>query len=663
MQNYTYQYEAAASLVNFVEQNKFKEKKHVLIHIYLDDKDEQNYKEIKQQLNQLIPHARIFREKSSSGEEKDSEGANRKAFLSFSIFDDLTIEELTLQLAKTNQDLRESEQHYRSLFEQSPNLIYSMDRNGTIISVNPALIKETGHLPKDVRHTNAVKYVVKKHRRRSLQCFTKALRGKTQYFPMDIIGKGGEAKSFQITNLPIIVNDKIVGVYGIAQNIEEQKKDREKISRLAYHDSMTGLPNRLLLQQMLESMVKQADQEKRIMAVIFIDLDRFKIINDSVGHDKGDEILKKVAARMENKISKDHVLTRFNGDEFVLVVPNVKENEKVNDIVRRLIKSFDQPIAHNEDEFYLTASAGISLYPEDAKDAEELMKNADTALNLAKQKGAGKYQLFQEEMRIALYHRFELENDLRKALDKKEFLIFYQPQINLKTGKVCGCEALLRWRHPRMGLISPAKFIPLAEETGMINEIGKWVMKTACKQAKNWQDSGHEDFFVSVNVSVRQFQQQSFLNNVKEAIEESGLAPQYLHLELTESITLNNIRQSGIHVQSLKNLGVKVSIDDFGTGYSALSYLKDFSIDILKIDRSFVRNLRKDSNDGAIIQAILTMCKGLSMRAVAEGVETEEQLKLLKNYGCHCVQGFLYSQPLPVKIFEKFIYVRNRAKK
>lgn len=660
MHNYTYQYEAAVSLENFVVKNGLQEEKHVLVHVYLNDKNEQLFEEIESQLNQLIPNARVFSENVSSDDAFDLDETRSKTSLSFTVFDDISVEELTLQLAKMNHDLRESEQQYRSLFEQNPNLIYSLDRNGKITSVNPALIKEIGYLPKEVRHTNAINYVVKKHRKLSVQSFLKTLKGEPQYFPMDIVGKNGQAKPFQITNVPILVNENIVGVYGIAQNIEEQKRDREKISRLAYHDSRTGLPNRLLFQQMLESMRKQAEEENRTMAVMFIDLDRFKIINDSVGHDNGDEILKKVVARMEANIKKEHVLTRFNGDEFVLTVPFVKEKEEINKVIQRFMRSFSEPIVYEDREFFLTACVGISLYPNDASNSEELMKNADTALNQAKQKGVGKYQFFQEEMREALRQRFEMENDLRKAMENKEFLIFYQPQINLKSGKVCGCEALLRWRHPRRGLISPATFIPLAEETGLINEMGKWVMKTACHQAKHWQEHGHRDFFVSVNVSVRQFQQPSFLNNVRQALEESGLDPQYLHLELTESITLNDVRHSGNHVKSLKSLGVKVSIDDFGTGYSSFSYLKDFSIDILKIDRSFVRNLRYGSNDGAIIQAILTMCKGLSMKAVAEGVETEEQLKLLRTYGCHCVQGFLYSQPLPVKIFEKFVYIRNK---
>ncbi|HET7580323.1 MAG TPA: bifunctional diguanylate cyclase/phosphodiesterase [Bacillales bacterium] len=655
MKTYTYQYENLSSLQTFIEKNKLCDSRHILVQVYTGHRDPYDFEQLKSQLLELIPHARIF----YGNEEEGVQEPARKTMLSFTTFAETSVEELTLELARLNHHLRESEQRYRSLFENNPNLIYSMDRRGIITSVNPASIKETGYLPKEIRYTPAVKFVTEEQQAAVIEHFRKTLEGEPQHFPMDLRKKDGGIQSFDITNVPIFVNENIVGVHAIAQNVTEQKKDQEKIVRLAYHDALTGLPNRLLFQQTLQSVMKRAKERQHAIAVMFIDLDRFKIINDSVGHYIGDEILKKAVANMEEAIEKDYLLSRFNGDEFMLLMPYAEGMEKVREAARALLKAFKKPIVYEGKEFFLSASIGISLYPDDAGSVEELMKNADTALNSAKQSGKGKIQFYKKAMQHDFAERFELENDLRKALDNGEFIIFYQPQVNLKTGKILGSEALIRWRHPKLGLVSPGLFISLAEETGLIHEIGRWVMRTACQQAKIWQETGHHDFSISVNVSASQFQQTGFLQDVREILVETGLPPEYLHLELTESITLHDIRHSIRHFKALKKLGVKVSIDDFGTGYSSLSYLKDFSIDILKIDRSFIRNLRDGSRDGAIIKAILTMCEGLSVTAIAEGVETREQLDLLKAYGCQCVQGFLYSQPLPVKIFSQLINVRN----
>ncbi|HEX7065970.1 MAG TPA: bifunctional diguanylate cyclase/phosphodiesterase [Bacillales bacterium] len=658
MQTYTYQYQDPLSLQNFIEKNRLSEPRHVLVQMNMGNRNRHLSKSLINQLKEQIPHARIF-QWSEEKSETVEDGKRRKILLSFTAFEETTVDELTLEMMKLNRHLQESEQRYRSLFEHHPNLIYSMDRDGMITSVNPALIKETGYMPKEIRNTPAVDFVVEGQRASTIEYFRKTLEGEPQHFSLAIKNKENGSQLYNVTNIPIFVDGSIVGVHGIAQNITEQKQDQEKIARLAYHDVLTGLPNRLLFQQTLESVIKRARRHGQEMAVMFIDLDRFKIINDSVGHHNGDEIMKKAVARMEDAIQNDHFLSRFNGDEFVLLVPRTSGTGEIREIARNLLKAFKKPVEHNNRDFFLSASIGISMFPNDAGSGEDLMKKADTALNRAKQRGKGKIQFYKEEMKSYFEDRLELESDLRKALEHNEFSVYYQPQINMKDGKVCGSEALIRWEHPRLGLVSPEVFIPLAEETGLINEIGNWVMRTACKQAKGWQDDGYDEFFVSVNVSALQFQKAGFLNEVRNILAESGLEPQYLHLELTESITIQDIRHSIQHVRALKKLGVKVSIDDFGTGYSSLSYLKDFAIDILKIDRSFVRNLKDGSHDGAIVKAILTMCNGLSVKTVAEGVETEEQLNMLRTFGCGCVQGFFYSRPLPVKKFERFINIKN----
>lgn len=657
MQTYTYQYEDAVSLQFFIKKNRLAESPHVLVQVYPSDNESGVFDNIESELRRFIPHARVL--PGIDGENGGNVERGRKTVLSFLTFEELSVEELTRQLAYLNHHLRESEQRYRSLFEHNPSLVYSMDQNGTILSVNPALIKEIGYLPKEVRGTLAVEYVVESHQQETVEYFRKTLKGEPQFYSIDIRAKDGRILSFQITNVPIFVNDSIVGVYGIGQNITEQKKDQEKITRLAYHDAMTGLPNRSNFQKKIDNAMAEALSGGHSLAVMFLDFDRFKMINDSVGHYIGDEILKKAVSGMAASIAKEHFFARFNGDQFAVLVPHDGGSGAFRRVAQCMLDTLKKPVIHCEREFFLSASIGISVFPDDAEDAEELMRNADMALNLAKQQGTGKIRFFRKKMKLVLEQRFELENDLRKALANEEFLIFYQPQITVRTGEVCGCEALIRWRHPKLGLVSPATFIPLAEDIGLIHDIGRWVMHTACRQAKAWQGQGFHHFSVSVNVSASQFQQACFVGDVREALEQSGLEPHFLHLELTESITLGDVRHGIQHVRELKKLGVKVSIDDFGTGYSSFSYLKDFAIDILKIDRSFIRNLRYGSQDGAIVKAILTMCNGLSVMAVAEGVETKEQLGLLKKYGCHCVQGFLYSQPLPAKIFHQFARVRN----
>ncbi|HET7578709.1 MAG TPA: bifunctional diguanylate cyclase/phosphodiesterase [Bacillales bacterium] len=555
MRTYTYQYQDKSSLEIFIEENGISDCLHVLAQVSLEEKNEDMFESVSEQLKRSIPHVRTFR---SIGEDNGKEyGRNEPGIsLTFTVFEETTVDELTMEMAQLNHHLRKSEKR-------------------------------------------------------------------------------------------------------IAQNATEQRQDQEKIVRLAYHDVLTGLPNRMLFQQTLEDVIGKSTSGDNETAVMFIDFDRFKMINDSVGHRGGDEILKKAVAKLQDAIGSNHFLSRFSGDEFLLLVPGMEGPGEIRKMARGILGAFKNPVVHDNREFFLSASIGVSMFPTDADNSEELMKNADTALNHAKRRGAGKIQFYKKEMKNYFADRLELERDLRKALDNGEFSVYYQPQISIGDGKVYGSEALIRWHHPKFGFVSPGTFIPLAEETGLINKIGRWVMETACRQAKGWQEAGYKDFSVSVNVSAQQFQQIGFLNDVRDVLNQTGLAPVHLHLELTESITLRDIRHSIHHVKALRKLGVKVSIDDFGTGYSSLSYLKDFAIDILKIDRSFVRNLRDGSHDGAIVKAILTMCDGLSVTTVAEGVETKEQLDILRMFGCGRVQGFFYSKPLPVKKFEKFISTRN----
>lgn len=678
MQTHTLLYKDRASLSIFIEQNNLKNAKHIFVQIYTGTRKNAFIESLVKQLRFLIPQVRI------AGATKDGETINggvttEQTVLSFSIFDHNDLElfgqELedrdglvalsqlvkasTQELAHLNQSLEESEQRYKSLFEHNPNLIYSMDRKGRITSANPALEKELGYTLEEIFQTQSSEYIADDELLVTNQHFKKTLEGKPQHYPLKIKHKDGHELLFDVTNLPIVVNEKIVGVYGIAQNMTKQKEDQEKIIRLAYHDELTGLPNRILFQQMLESTIHDAKRRSTKLAVMFIDIDDFKMINDSVGHHLGDKIIKQVADRMKKVLAEKHFLSRFNGDEFVLLAPDIQGMNEAVLLSQKVLQSLGSAIICDGREFYISASAGISMIPDDALDGDTALKNADTALYHAKLQGRAKIKTYKREMNDQMVDRLELESYLRKALKKGEFSLVYQPQICTDTGKICGSEALIRWNHPKLGAVSPVQFIPLAEETGLIDEIGQWVLKTACLQVKEWHRKGYPDCWVSVNVSGGQFQRRDFFDEVKAALRESGLSPQCLHLELTESITLRDIQYSIQLVNVLRELGVKVSIDDFGTGYSSLSYLKDFAIDILKIDRSFVRNLKNGNQDGAIVKAILTMCEGLSVTAVAEGVENREQLDVLKSFGCGHVQGFYYSKPLPPEKFEHFLSQRK----
>ncbi|WP_261132472.1 EAL domain-containing protein [Bacillus sp. Marseille-Q3570] len=429
----------------------------------------------------------------------------------------------------------------------------------------------------------------------------------------------------------------------------------EKISQLAYHDSLTGLPNRLYFHERLAEAIESAEKSNEKLAVMVVDLDEFKMINDSLGHQAGDRILKHVARNMSGMIEERQCLARFAADEFLIFVPVASDLDKLTGLAKNILSVIKKPIFLNGKDYVLSGSIGISMYPDDARNEEHLLKNANLAMHRAKMDGRNSVQFYTVEMNDSINERLEMEYHLRKAMSLGEFEIFYQPQINISDGKVFACEALLRWNHTKRGMIPPNLFIPIAEEAGLINEIGKWVLEQACKQVRSWHDQGLGHLSVCVNVSGRQFQRLEFVDEVKECLGTSGLSPSALHIELTESIMLEDVEHSLWIINQLRALGVKISVDDFGTGYSSLSYLRDFPIDILKIDQSFIRNLEEFSSDAAIVRAIITMCEGLNVTVLAEGVETKNQLITLKNFGCDQVQGYYISKPVNPAQIQTFL--------
>lgn len=556
-------------------------------------------------------------------------------------------------IKQLNESIQISEQYYRSLFDNNADIVYSTDLQGRFTSVNAAFEKCFGYKKDEMIGKSALKFIYEEDIPRVKRHFYRALKGREQYYNIEVEAKNGEKLLFHFKNIPITVNGECVGIYGLGRNITEQKKIEDRIIQLAHYDQDTGLPNRVKFTEKLAEMIDRAERKKRKLAVLVLDLDRFKIVNDSFGHDAGDEVLKEIADRIMQTLPYGAYLGRFSGDKFNIALSKNVEVDETIKIAKNILRKIAEPVYYRGQEFYVTASIGISFYPNDGENEVQLLKNADIAMNRSKYPGGNRITLYSNEMNNEAIQRLELESHLRKALKNNEFFLCYQPFIDLHTSKVYGCEALIRWQHPTFGLVSPGQFIPLAEEIGLIEEIGNWVLRTACKQNKRWHDLGHDHLIVSVNVSAQQFQQQKFVKEVENALKESGLAPQYLSLELTESIMLQNIDHSIEVMTSLQKLGVHVSIDDFGTGYSSLSYLKNLPINTLKIDRSFINNLRIDTSDIAIVKAIITMGHGLALKVVAEGVETEEQIKLLKELKCHYAQGFYLYRPIPANEFEE----------
>ena len=440
------------------------------------------------------------------------------------------------------------------------------------------------------------------------------------------------------------------GIVCVVRDVTERTYAEEQIKHLAYHDALTNLPNRLLFKDRLTVALSHAHREQAHLAVLFLDLDRFKVINDSLGHNIGDQLLQAVAARVQACVRESDTVARLGGDEFTVLLPHLQRSEDAAPIAHKIIEAIRHPFHLEGREFFTTTSIGISLFPEDGTDAEELIKNADTAMYQAKELGRDNYQLFNAHVNAKALQRIALEHGLRKCLANDEMAVHYQPIVDLRTGRITGMEALLRWDHPQMGSIPPAAFIPLAEATGVMIPIGSWALRTACKQAKEWLDGGHE-LSLAVNLSVTQLQQPDLVALVADVLRETGLPGHMLELEITESSAMQNPEMSVRTLFELKRLGLHVSLDDFGTGHSSLAYLKRFPIDTLKIDQSFVHDITSDPDTAAIVTAIIAMAHSLRLRVVAEGVEYEEQAQFLRRHGCDQMQGFLIKPPVIAKEF------------
>jgi diguanylate cyclase (GGDEF)-like protein len=428
---------------------------------------------------------------------------------------------------------------------------------------------------------------------------------------------------------------------------DEKTRADERIEYLASHDSLTGLPNREMFNQLLYSAIQTAQSRQLQFAMLFIDLDRFKIINDSLGHEAGDDLLVEMADRLRQNLRSSDIVARLGGDEFVVILEHSSQRSDIEDIARKLLSAVSRPIRLSGHECHATASIGIAMYPAHGTDVHSLTKSADTAMYLAKEDGKNNFRFFTKEVKVQSIERLTLENCLRHALERGEFSLHYQPKVDLASGQITGVEALLRWTHPEYGLLPPGQFIPLAEETGLIVPIGRWALKEACAQNMAWQRRGLRPVSMAVNLSPRQFIDENLLQDIDEALAASGMSPALLQIEVTESMMMRNVSRAIKVLDAIQSRGIRIAIDDFGTGYSSMSLMKQFPIDTIKIDRSFVRDLPDDAEDQAIAQAIISMGRALGMTIVAEGVETVEQQTFLRAHGCDEMQGFLFSRPLP----------------
>jgi diguanylate cyclase (GGDEF)-like protein/PAS domain S-box-containing protein len=452
--------------------------------------------------------------------------------------------------------------------------------------------------------------------------------------------------------------DEIVGEVVTFKDITQRRQMEEEIKYHAYFDSLTDLPNRVLLKDRLNQGITQAQMNGEKLAVLYLDLDRFKFINDTLGHSFGDLLLRDVANRLGACVPKSATVSRQGGDEFTIYLPNIKSENEVLTVVNLVIDSFSKPFNLIDNDIYVKTSIGISLFPDNGDTTETLIKNADTAMYKSKEISGNSYHFFSEGMDTRTFESIKLENALYKALEKEELVLYYQPQINEKTSEIFGVEALLRWNHPIHGMILPDKFIPIAEETGLIVSIGEWVLNEACRQLKEWHEQGNSFLSISVNLSVRQFQQNNLFSMVKNVLKKVNLAPEYLYLELTENLIIKNTALTLKTMKKLKGLGINIAIDDFGTGYSSLGYLKKLPIDTLKIDKSFVQNMTKD--DAAITNAIITLAQNLNLNVIAEGVETKEQVEFLSARNCYLMQGYFFSRPLKAEdVAEKYLMNRH----
>ncbi len=564
---------------------------------------------------------------------------------------------------ETERALEASEARFRVLTESSIDLISVVDQDGAIKYQSGAVRHLLGYDPADSVGRNVFDLVHQDDVEHMRAAFRRIIEARLSTEPAEfrIRHRDGSWRTFESLGTNCLSNPHIRGVVFNSRDVTDRKVIQQRMQHLAYHDNLTGLPNRSLLQDRLARSIARAERSGRHVAVLFIDLDNFKNINDTLGHDVGDELLRQVSRRLSECVRLEDTIARQGGDEFIVLLDNLEEARGASIVAQKILNALRLPLTLGGTEQHVSGSVGIALYPEDGRDAQTLMKNADTAMFHGKGQGKNTYQYFTAQMNIAVKRRMTLESALRRAVVQKDFVLNYQPQIDLESGAIVGVEALVRWKTEDSGTVMPGDFIPLAEETGLINEIGEWVLREGCRQAREWHGMGLPKIRMAINLSARQFSDKGFLDMVTRVLAETGIDPALLELEITESQVMRQTEGMIQLLNQLSAMGIQLAIDDFGTGYSSLSYLKRLPIQKLKIDQSFIRDITVDPNDRAIVVAIISMAESLDLETIAEGVETEGQLALLRSKGCHVGQGFFFSAPVRAEEIYPILKANNLA--
>ncbi|MCX7184981.1 MAG: EAL domain-containing protein [Nitrosospira sp.] len=542
---------------------------------------------------------------------------------------------------------REQEEFFRMITENVDDFIAVLDLEGRRLYNNPSYARLFGDT-EALKGTDSFAEIYPDDRERIKQAFRETVQsgtGRRMEFRLALAN--GDIRYME-SNSGLIKNSQGEASYVVvvSHDITERKQTEQRIVEMATHDVLTGLPNRTLFRDRITQALAHDRRSQEQAAVLFIDLDHFKVINDSLGHDVGDSLLKEVALRLTTTVRNEDTVARQGGDEFIVLLPNIAGAFNAEAVAQKILDVLIEPFQISGKELHIGASIGIALFPSDGDDVEALLRNSDIAMYYAKESGRNSYHFFAPEMNKLTLERHLLGIDLRHALERNELLLHFQPVIDMPDGKLTGIEVLLRWQHPEQGLIPPSTFIPLAEETGMIVSIGEWVLRQSCLQIKGWQGLGYEVPKLAINISARQFRHKMLVVDIARILADTGVDGRCLTLEITESMLVENIEKTAEMLRQLNTMGLEISVDDFGTGYSSLSYLKRYPIDTLKIDRSFVRDIATDPNDVAIIKAIIAMARSLKIEVIAEGVETEEQLVFLSRQGCKRYQGYYFSKPL-----------------
>ncbi|WP_232465170.1 EAL domain-containing protein [Oleiphilus messinensis] len=562
--------------------------------------------------------------------------------------------------------LQRSEELHRYIVNSSPDIVFMLDKEGKFTFLNNKIEKILGFKKRELLGQKYTAIIAENELKKARYLFQQntAVNKGIRNFEMHLKSSDSNRpdRFFDITIFPIerktgksfnaegqSLNPTFIGTYGTARDITERKEAEDFINFQAYHDLLTRLPNRSLFKDRLNLAIAQAKRNSERLAVMFLDLDRFKVVNDTLGHAMGDRLLQAVSARLEGCLREGDTLSRFGGDEFTLLLPEINSREDARKIAKKLIQELKEPFKLGDHDVFIGVSIGIAMYPEGGISVEQIIQNADVAMYHVKSRGKDGYQFFVSSMNTPSSNRLILERDLRKALEDDQLKVYYQPQVNAQSGEIIGVEALVRWHHPEKGVLSPSQFLPLAEETKLIVDISNWVLKTACNEVKKWFQEGYHNIRLAVNFSPKQIEHPRFVQALIAQLKRYDFPAEKLEIELTENVIMNDLENMVKTLSMLAENKITIAIDDFGTGYSSLSYLHTLPIHTLKVDQSFVKNIQEKRNEACIVNAIVAMAQGLKLNIVAEGVETETQLKYLKALGCQEVQGFYFGRPQPAE--------------